>query len=210
MNLHNDLKNYRSRFDQTYFEHGIKAGVSLYENYRWMPQRTMPMARQLKAMFPGKSVIDFGCAKGFLVRALRCLSVDAWGIDISRYALSKAPSDAKPFLFENIEYCPPASIVFAKDTLEHIPYQSLCDVLRQLSNKAQQAMFIVPFGDQGKYRIAQYHQDVTHIIAESEGWWLKRFEDSGYYNIEMHYHIPGFKDNWKEYHRGNGFFIMRS
>lgn len=198
------------QFNETYFENGIQAGVSLYENYRWMPQRTDPMAQQLKAMFPGKSIIDFGCAKGFLVRSLRRMDVEAWGIDISDYALSKAPRDIKPFLFKSLEDCPQADVIFAKDTLEHVPSDRMQQLLDQLALKAQQAMFIVPLGTNGVYRIAEYHQDVTHLIAESEGWWLRQFENSGYYNIEMYYHIPGFKDNWKMFPRGNGFFIMRS
>ena len=34
------------------------------------------------------SAIDIGCAKGFLVRALRCYGIDAVGYDVSEYALS--------------------------------------------------------------------------------------------------------------------------
>lgn len=38
-----------------------------------------------------------GCAKGFLVRHLRQLGVDAWGIDVSHYAIEAAPEEVRPF-----------------------------------------------------------------------------------------------------------------
>ena len=36
---------------------------------------------------PGDRVLDVGCAKGFLVKDLLALGIDAFGIDISQYAL---------------------------------------------------------------------------------------------------------------------------
>ena len=38
----------------------------------------------------GDKVLDVGCAKGYLVRDLLEQGIDAYGIDISRYALKKA------------------------------------------------------------------------------------------------------------------------
>jgi len=198
------------KFDKTYFECGVESGISLYENYRWQPERSIPMAKQLKTMFSNGSILDFGCAKGFLVKALRMIGVESWGVDISHYALKSAPRDVRMFLFGKLDDAPPANVVFAKDTLEHIPYIDIDMALRQLSLKAQQAMFIVPLGYCGAYRIPDYNLDITHIIAESEGWWHKKFEDNGYYDIRMHYQIPGFKDNWAQHKYGNAFFLMRS
>jgi ubiquinone/menaquinone biosynthesis C-methylase UbiE len=36
---------------------------------------------------PGDRVLDVGCAKGFLVKDLIALDIDAYGVDVSRYAL---------------------------------------------------------------------------------------------------------------------------
>lgn len=48
---------------------------------------------------PGvRRVLDVGCAKGFLVAALRARGVDAWGIDISPYAIANAPATVRPWL----------------------------------------------------------------------------------------------------------------
>jgi cyclopropane fatty-acyl-phospholipid synthase-like methyltransferase len=51
-------------------------------NYSWMPELTIRMAHHLIQQLPIRSaetVLDYGCAKGFLVRALRILDIDAHG-----------------------------------------------------------------------------------------------------------------------------------
>jgi SAM-dependent methyltransferase len=44
-----------------------------------------------------KWVLDVGCAMGFLVEALRARGVEAWGIDISEYAISNVHPSAAPY-----------------------------------------------------------------------------------------------------------------
>ena len=51
------------------------------------------------ASIPGvRTVLDVGCAKGYLVRALRERGVDARGIDVSEYAVERADRETRPFL----------------------------------------------------------------------------------------------------------------
>ena len=44
-----------------------------------------------------KTVLDAGCAMGYLVAALRDRGVEAYGIDISEYAISRAREDIRPY-----------------------------------------------------------------------------------------------------------------
>src|SRR3990172_4083903 len=44
-----------------------------------------------------RTVLDVGCAKGFLVEALRDRGVEAFGLDISEYAISQVRDDLKPY-----------------------------------------------------------------------------------------------------------------
>ncbi len=46
--------------------------------------------------FP-KTTIEFGCAKGFLVQALRAIGVDSWGIDWSTYAIGSIDPIVAPY-----------------------------------------------------------------------------------------------------------------
>ncbi len=91
-----DLPALGAVYDADYYERGVESGKSCYSNYRWLPELTIPMAMVLIDTLgirpgAGQRVLDFGCAKGFVTKALRMLRRDAWGIDISRYALSQAP-----------------------------------------------------------------------------------------------------------------------
>ena len=47
---------------------------------------------------PGDTLMDFGCAKGFLTHAFRLLQVDAWGVDISDYAIKNCLFEVKKYL----------------------------------------------------------------------------------------------------------------
>ncbi len=46
----------------------------------------------------GKKVLEIGCAKGFVVEDLRSLGTDAYGLDVSAYAVGEAASAVKPYL----------------------------------------------------------------------------------------------------------------
>ena len=43
----------------------------------------------------GDKVLDIGCAKGFLVKDLLSIGIDAYGIDVSEYALENCEPEAK-------------------------------------------------------------------------------------------------------------------
>ena len=46
----------------------------------------------------GSRVLDVGCAKGFLVKDLRDLGIDAYGVDISKYAIEHCHPEVQEFL----------------------------------------------------------------------------------------------------------------
>jgi len=60
-----------------------------YGGYRY-DGRWKPVAKDIVDHFklkPGDRVLDVGCAKGFLVKDLLALGINAYGLDISSYAL---------------------------------------------------------------------------------------------------------------------------
>ena len=76
------------QYGQDYFDGERTYG---YGGYRY-DGRWIPVARDMIAHFglkPGDRVLDVGCAKGFLVKDLMkvCPGLEAFGIDISEYAL---------------------------------------------------------------------------------------------------------------------------
>jgi ubiquinone/menaquinone biosynthesis C-methylase UbiE len=74
-------------YGQMYFDGPREYG---YGGYRY-DGRWKPVANDIVEHFglePGDRVLDVGCAKGFLVKDLLAIGIDAYGVDISRYALT--------------------------------------------------------------------------------------------------------------------------
>lgn len=196
------------KFDKDYFEHGREKHLSWYENFRWTPSISFSIASVLNDLYPNKSILDFGCAKGYIVKALRDLGVDACGYDISEYAISCAPDDIKKYVSSTT--FDSQDIIFSKDVLEHIPYEEILDLTVNLADHCgERALIIVPLAENGVYRAAEYELDVTHVIREDESWWCDLFKKSGFTIKNMYYSFHGIKQFWTEkYPYSNGFFLL--
>ena len=84
------------KFDKDYYTDGIAKGLSCYENYRWIPELTYPMAHAFFNFLRLKkksNVLEFGCAHGFLIKCLIDFGVNAYGVDISDYAIKNCHVD---------------------------------------------------------------------------------------------------------------------
>ncbi len=203
-----------SFFDEDYFMRGIETGKSAYQQYHWIPELTMPMVMRIIDYLhirPDQTILDFGCALGYVVKAFRLLNRQAWGFDISEYAISHVDSEVKPYCFtlknpveipERFDFC------IAKDVLEHIDYNSIVSVLRYID--AKNLFSIIPLGENGKYDAPKNNLDKSHIICEGLQWWIDTFLKAGWELIHMGYRIDGIKDDYyREYPRAHGFFFCR-
>lgn len=201
-----------SKYDEDYFEHGISKNISLYENFRWMPERTIPEAHWIinyLNMDRYSTIIDYGCAKGFHVKALRLLGYEAFGYDVSEYALSCADQRITKYLYDNIngKY----NCGFCKDTLEHCEdMHVLIDNIKLLSQSASRWLIIVPNAKKGKYIIKEYESDKTHIIRLNKRDWDLLLTDNGFTITEFAYKMYGLKNNWAKYKTGNLFYLLVS
>jgi len=200
-----------SFFDEDYFEKGKISGKSWYMNYRWLPERSTTEAKAIidyLQLNENHKILDFGCAKGFLVKALRMQNIETEGCDISDYALSFAPggcwNSSIEKNWENKKY----THVIVKDVFEHLTPVQLFEILNKISKVSSKILCIVPIGDNGVYRIPEYHCDISHIIAENEEWWKGKFEEGEWNIITECEHIPGLKDNWYHVPNGNRVFLL--
>ena len=82
----NDNEKY---YDEEYYKNYAYANGMAYERGNgWEEVFGNHADRIVKEIAP-KKTLDVGCAKGFLVEALRDRGVLAYGIDLSEYAVSK-------------------------------------------------------------------------------------------------------------------------
>lgn len=212
-----------TRFGEDYYENGVRTRTSGYDNYHWMPTRSFPEAisiMQHVKSFSGDpelvySVLDVGCAKGFMVKALFNLGYDAWGMDISDYALEHADPQIKDRLYKSQEGVDTAyNVVICKDMLEHVEEVDMNTVLANIRGKFHDTslgVFIIPLGDDDKFRIREYEIDVTHVTKKDESWWMQKLKEMGFDLLDFRYSMGDVKAHWvKEYPYGNGFFTVRS
>ena len=78
-------------YTKDYYHNGC--GPIPYEQREYWTGFFGTIADKLIAQHHPKTVLDAGCAMGYLVEALRDRGVEAYGIDISEYALSQVRQD---------------------------------------------------------------------------------------------------------------------
>lgn len=204
-----------SFYDKDYYENGKQSGKGWLENYKWMPRRTFKEAFayiDYLGLTETDFVLDVGCAKGFIVRALNELLIPAEGCDISEYALSFTSwncwncSEDSSWDARTNKY----SHVISKDVFEHLTKEQLPKVLANIGKVTKKIMCIIPMGDNGKYRIPEYHLEISHLICENEDWWRNTFANNGWTVEKDTNHVPGLKDNWQSESEefGNRVFVL--
>lgn len=199
-------------FDEDYFMRGKETGKSLYFQYTWKPSLTIPMAQTIVdhcGIEKGSKVLDFGCARGYLVKALRGLGYDAYGCDVSKWAIDNCDSEVKKYLRNEYDGKEKFDWIIAKDVLEHVEYVYF--VIKDLLESAQKGVFVVvPLSrfDNGKYVVEEYEKDITHKHRLTLTTWVGLFLKVGW-KVEASYRLSGVKDNYAQYEMGNGFITAR-
>ena len=160
-----------------------------------------------------EKVLDFGCAKGFTVKALRLLGYKAYGVDVSEYAISQIEEGTRKWCGvikpQEPLVCAEGGYdwILCKDILEHIPYDKIDEQLKVLCNGGKRVMAMIPLGDGKKYIIDSYELDKSHFIREDVHWWQDRFEKAGF-DVDMLTNCMGpYKKNWQFEPEGNCLII---
>ena len=126
-------------------------------------------------------MLDAGCAKGFLVRALRERGVDAWGVDHSAWAVERAEPEARPFVAcADVAALPldrEYDLVVALDLLSHLTEAQAEAFMRRARDVTRVALVATippaldpPPGD----------RDATHVTRRPREWWRALFLRAGW------------------------------
>ena len=118
-----------------------------------------------------KSVLDVGCAKGFLVEALRDRGVEAYGIDISEHAVSEVREDIRPFCSvagatEPIQRH--YELITCIEVCEHLSEFEARSAIRNMATHADAVLFSSTPSD---------FAEPTHINVRPIIYWLRAFRE---------------------------------
>lgn len=116
----------------------------------------------------GKKVLEIGCAKGFLVKDLRDLGVDAYGLDVSSYAISQCEAGMSPYLtvgdartalsqFKTKEF----DVVLSLRFLECIPETDLPALISEMNRISRLQVHVIDQFTGTKTGAAQFYLQKT-------------------------------------------------
>jgi len=153
-------------YDKEYFD-----GGKGYHTYEYSGQYDT-WADTIIRLFDPANVLEIGCAKGFLVKALRDRGVPAFGIDISDYALSKADESVEDYLYQHDVTSgkklglPKYDLIVSFDTFEHIPKDKLGTVKEFMKLHGDRYYVRV-----GTLQTPDWQHDASHITMHRLEWW---------------------------------------
>jgi SAM-dependent methyltransferase len=131
-------ESYDSRYYGAERDPHDRAGLSGYERYDRATSNADAAAYLVWRSFPTVTHLDVGCATGFVVEALREVQVDAWGSDISGWAVDHATTGAlgrlrRGDLTRRLPYRSGLfDTVTALETLEHLPPEAIPHAMTEL------------------------------------------------------------------------------
>jgi 2-polyprenyl-3-methyl-5-hydroxy-6-metoxy-1,4-benzoquinol methylase len=155
-------ENPSAEYGRYYYRHDC--GIPYERNDHWLGFFGKVADAIVRDLRP-TSVLDAGCAMGFLVEALRERGVEAWGVDVSEYAISQVHESVR-------EYCEVRSLaeplprrydlIVSIEVLEHIPPAEASAAIANLCAATDRLLLSTTPDDYG---------EITHLnVQPSEAW----------------------------------------
>ena len=159
-------------FDENYYQTGL--GLPYERNEYWLGFFAGIAEHIIRSLKP-RRVLDAGCAMGMLMEAFWDRGVEAWGIDISPFAISRVRPDMRPYcrqasLSEPIEG--QYDLVTCIEVLEHLHEQEARAAAANIAGSTDRILFSSTPDDFG---------EATHFTVRPPIYWLKLFAELGFW-----------------------------
>jgi len=175
----------KNPYNKNYFEYiTCQKGYSknpLLRLSRQLIFSIQPLFRALmvKIFLRPENLLDVGCGTGRFVYWARKLGIDAWGVDVSYYALSlsspeigkwlKKADASKKLPFEDDSF----DLVISTSLLEHLSEHALVSTIREGQRVSKKFVLHKIFTDS---LFQPRVDDPTHITVKSPTWWHEFFK----------------------------------
>jgi SAM-dependent methyltransferase len=165
-------------YDAYYFAHCC--GRPYRRDQAWL-QFFARIAEGIQVAIQPRSVLDAGCALGFLVEALRARQIAAFGVDISEYALQQVAPEMQAFCRRGsvTEPFPQADpfparydLIVCMEVLEHLPPAQADLAVANLCRSTDDILFSSsPFD----------YREPTHFNVQPPEYWAELFARQGFF-----------------------------
>lgn len=150
-------------FDRTYFNGGV------YKPFYWDYPCHELTARHVLSRKP-ESVLELGCARGYVLKRLQDAGVMAKGIDVSKHCYMTRVVEGilqadftSPLTWGGEKH---ADLCFSIAVLDHIPEEFLPAVFAEMERTCERGLHGINFGPQG--------DDKTRVTIHPKEWWQLR------------------------------------
>lgn len=164
--------------EEYYRQYDVGIGKVNYQNSTYTKDFLTGIAKQIVSDFHPKTVLDAGCAMGHLVAALRDLGVEAYGVDVSEYAIANVREDIRPFcrtasLSEDFPADLPQhyDLVITIEVLEHLYAEDGQKAIANLCRRADTVLFSSTPDD---------FEERTHVNVQQREYWARLFFKQGF------------------------------
>lgn len=157
-------------YDAAYFATGC--GRPYQRDAEWLAFFGGIAERIVRDLAPAR-VLDAGCALGLLVEELRARGVDAWGIDVSRYAIENAHEAVRPYCSVASVTVPLAAtydLIVCIEVLEHLTPAEAEQALDVFATASGQVLFSSTPYD---------YAEASHANVRPPSYWAEAFARRG-------------------------------
>jgi SAM-dependent methyltransferase len=159
-------------FDAYYFSHGCEAPYERSDDLLAFFDR---IAGRIVEDIQPESVLDAGCAMGFLVESLRKRGVQAYGVDISEYAVQNALPEVKPYCWVGSIADPfpqKYDLIVSIEVLEHMQKTQSERAIANFCSSCDDVLFSSSPSD---------YKEVTHFNVQQPEYWGEAFARQGFF-----------------------------
>ena len=163
--------------DRQYFEADDQTRGYRAEGHRDFAAHFAAVDRILKRN--PTSVLELGGARGYVAKKLIATGIPTTILDNSEHCYHTRAVDS--FVLHDIEKLPypfadkQFDLVFSDSTLEHLHYEHIDEVVKEITRVSRGSLHGVPITDSGQPRGEFMKGDDTHVIFESKAWWEEKF-----------------------------------
>jgi len=160
-------------FDAYYFAHGC--GRPYQRDNEWLAFFDSIADRIVSDIQP-RTVLDAGCAMGFLVEGLRTRGVDAYGLDVSEYAIEQVHPSVRPYCWRGsvTEQLPQRyDLIVCIEVLEHL---QPAEAEKAIANFCKHADDILISSTPFDYK------EATHFNVQPPEHWAELFARQGLFH----------------------------
>jgi glycosyltransferase involved in cell wall biosynthesis len=165
-----------SFYDEGYYrtDYGDETGLAYSRDEPHWEQFFGRIAKELVDLLHPRTALDAGCAIGMLVEELRDRGVDAYGIDVSSWAIKQVPDDVRPYCSVGSILAPfpdHYDVITCIEVLEHLPPTMARPAVANLCAHSDAVL------------ISSTADDVTersHLNVNPPDYWARLFADQGF------------------------------